>query len=205
MRFVRLSAAGCMAASVAAAFCLAAPGGMSAAAQTMAHPTAKPATPAATPSAAPAAPDDAAADPAKVAAARDFLKAYRPRLDPAYVAAEMDKYRQQVADAMKKQNPKANVKAVMDQRRAEVLARITKQLDKQANMIAPYFTVQELKELTAFFSHGVGKKLTDITPKIQMEMIRRQRVARQLKIPGKSGAVQLNSATPAKPSAPPKK
>jgi hypothetical protein len=143
-------------------------------------------------------------DPAKVAAAREFLKAYRPRLNPAFVSAQMDKVQQQVAENLKKEDPKADVKAVMAKRRAAVLARIDTQLDNQAHMVAPYFTLPELKALTAFFNHGVGKKLIDATPKIQMEMMRRQAVARGLPGSGNPGAMQLKplNATKASPNPP---
>jgi hypothetical protein len=158
-------------------------------AQTMASPPTQ--KPAAAPAVAPAADADTAStdDPAKVAAAREFLKAFRPRLNPAFVSAEMDKVRQQVADNLKKENPKADVNAILAKRRAEVLARIDTQLDSQAHLISRYFTVQELKQLTAFFSTGVGKKLTDMTPKIQIEMMRQRAVARPIPGSGNPGVM----------------
>ncbi|HEX3651978.1 MAG TPA: DUF2059 domain-containing protein [Rhizomicrobium sp.] len=160
-------------------------------AQTMASPSPAQKPAAAPAAAAPAADADTAStdDPAKVAAAREFIMAYRPRLNPAFVSAEMDKVREQVADNLKKQDPKADVKAIMEKQRAEVMARIERQLDDQSHLVSHHFTMQELKDLTAFFSHGAGKKLIDETPKIQMEMMRRHVVARGLPGSGNPGAM----------------
>ena len=139
-------------------------------------------------------------DPATVAAAREFIQTYRPNLNPAFVSAQMDKAKEQMAENLKKQDPKADVKAVLAQRRAEVLARINTQLDTQSQMVSHYFTVPELKALTAFFSQGVGKKLVDSAPKIQMELMRRRAVARGLPGSHNPGAMQskpLNTTKPA--------
>jgi hypothetical protein len=156
---------------------------------------AQPAQKAPAPVAAPASADD----PAKVAAAREFLQAYRPNLNAAFVSAQMEKGRKQFAQALKNGDPKmsdADVNAAMAKRRTQILARLNMQLDTQSQVISGYFTLPELKALTAFFSQGVGKKLVDATPNIQMEMMRRQRVARGL--PGSSNPGSMNSSNAAK-------
>jgi hypothetical protein len=139
-------------------------------AQTMAHPAQKPAA------AAPAPGTASTDDPARVAAARDFLMAYRPRLNPKFAASQLDKFKAEMIAQMHKEDPKIDARAAVEKRRAEVLARIQVQLDQQSHVISRYFTLQELKTLTAFFSGGAGKKLIDVTPKIQMEMMRQRRV-----------------------------
>ena len=175
-------------------------------AQTMAHPAQKPA---AAPAAAATAPATASTDdPAKVAAARDFLMAYRPRLNPKFAESQLEKYKAEMIAQLRKQDPKIDAKAAVEKRRAEVLARIDMQLDKQSHVISHYFSLQELKALTAFFSNGVGKKLIDETPEIQMEMMRQQRVGMGLPRGAMTGKVVVGPDKPAsgqKPAPPPGK
>ncbi len=173
-------------------------------AQTMAHSAQKPAAaaPASATSAA-SAPDTASTDdPAKVAAARDFLMAYRPQLNPKFAQSQLEKYKAEMIAQLHKQDPKIDAKAAVEKRRAEVLARIDLQLDRQSHVISHYFTQQELKALTAFFSGGVGKKLIDVTPNIQMEMMRQRRVSMGLPKGAMTGKVVVGPDKPDSKPAP---
>jgi hypothetical protein len=163
-------------------------GGLAAAAQTMARPMQ---------AAAPSATDD----PAKLAAARDFIVAYRPNSDPKVVAAMLDKLMPGAIAEAKQQNPKADAKKLIEQQRAAYLANAAQALDIQAHVVSRHFSLQELKALTAFFRGPLGKKLANETPNIQREVMREQRLRQPL---GGSRMMVQPPQAPAK-AGPPKK
>src|SRR3954468_12170500 len=112
-------------AGLAAAFCCVALAANSPAeAQTMAQPGQNPKAAA------------AADDPAKVAAARQFIIVYHPRTDPKFVAAMLDKVLPRIAAAIKKENPKADAKKLAEERRAAVLKTANTALDRQAHVVS---------------------------------------------------------------------
>ena len=133
------------------------------------------------PMAAPSQPDD----PAKVAAARQFITLYHPNSDPAVLAKKLDQFLPKMAANEKKQNPKLDVKKFEQERRAMILGQATRALDLQAHVVSRHFTMDELKQLSAFYGGPLGRKLADETPKIQMDLMaqRRQQMLTQ-PIPG---------------------
>jgi hypothetical protein len=154
----------------------------SAPAQTMSRPG-KPAPQAQpAPSAAPAVagkPDD----PAKVAAAREFIVLFHPRMDPAKLAAQIDHFMPGMIKAAKANDPKLDDKKYATQRRAELLAQSTRALDMQAHVVSRHFSLPELKGLSAFYRSPLGRKLTEETPKISMEVMREARLQMPLNMP----------------------
>jgi hypothetical protein len=167
-----------------------------AAAQTMAHP-------------APKAPAPAAAssdDPAKVAAARAFIVAYHPQIDPKNIRARMDKFMPRMIAAAKETNPKDDPKKLAEQRRAAFIDNAEKELDRQSHVVSRHFTMQELKAMTAFFSGSLGRKLNDETPKIRMEMVRERRLRMGLPKGGMAAKMVVGpDSADAKKQAAPKK
>lgn len=166
--------------------------GMAAAASTPAKPMMQPV---------PLPPPPANDDPAKVAAARDFIIAFHPNADPKVVAAMLDKLMPQAIAEAKKENPKADAKKMIEQQRDAYLANATQSLDLQAHVISRHFTLQELKGLTAFFRGPLGKKLAAENINIQREVMREQRLRRGL---GGPRAMMQPVQPPAK-AGPPKK
>jgi len=118
-------------------------------------------------SAAPAATDD----PAKVAAAREFIVLAHPRTDPKILAASIDKAMPRLIAGAKSRDPKLDVKAYEAETRARMISAATTRLELQAQIVSRHFTIEEFKALAAFYSSAVGRKLTEETPKIQMEMM----------------------------------
>jgi hypothetical protein len=166
MRFpnVRLAAhAGILAAAFS---CLNAANGLAAAApaQPMAQPMQLPAPP------------PANDDPAKVAAAREFIIAFHPNADPKVMAVMLDKLMPQAIAEAKKENPKVDAQKVIEQQRAAYLANATQALDLQAHVVSRHFSLQELKGLTAFFRGPLGQKLAAENVNIQREVMREQRL-----------------------------
>ena len=176
MHFQTVISAARAAALVAALSCLAVTTSLPAGAQTMAQPKqnakAQPNQNAQAP-----APAD---DPARVAAAREFLITYHPRMDPKALVAMLDKFRPRMLATAKAADPKADANKVVDERRKSFITNLTRSLDMQSRIIARHFTVQELKGLTAFFRGPLGKKLVEETPKIQMEVMRQHRINRPI-------------------------
>ena len=189
MRFHTVTSAARAAALAVAFSCLAVTSGFAAAAQSQTQPK-----PAMAPS---------SDDPARVAAAREFLITYRPRMDPKALAAMLDKFRPRMLANVKAEDPKADANKVVDQRRKSFITNLTRSLDTQSRIIARHFTVQELKELTAFFRSPVGKKLVEETPKIQMEVMRQHRLSRPIP-PGATVMDMSKENQSSKPPAPKK-
>jgi hypothetical protein len=124
-------------------------------------------------------------DPAKVAAAREFIVVYHPRMDPAKVAAQIDRFMPGMIKAAKANDPKLDEKKYATERRAQLLAQSTHILDVQAHVVSRHFSLPELKGLTAFYRSPLGRKLTDETPKISMEIMREARLQMPLNRPGR--------------------
>ena len=96
----------------------------------------------------PAAPDD----PAKVAAAKQFIQLYHPNTDPKNVSAMIDSYLPRAIEAQRKEDPKFDAKKFAQERRAQIMANAAKGLDMQSHIVSRHFTLPELKELIAFYS-----------------------------------------------------
>jgi hypothetical protein len=208
MRYQTVTLAARAAALAAAFSCLSAANGLAAPpAQTMAPP----AQTMAPPRAMPLPPRPAADDPAKVAAARDFIIAFHPRTDPKVLAAMLDKAMPRILAEIKQQNPKADAKKVVQQQRTAYLANATQALDMQAHVISRHFSLQELKGLTAFYRGPLGKKLVDELANIQAEMMREQQLrqppggAPVMMQPPQGPAMRMAPQAPAMNGAPPKK
>lgn len=108
-------------------------------------------------------------DPAKVAAARQFVLLYHPWVDPKNVSAQLDKTLPVMSAARKKTDPKLDTKKLEAETRARVMERLGRSLDLQSRVISRHFSLQELKSLTAFYASPLGRKLLAETPKIQNE------------------------------------
>jgi hypothetical protein len=124
-------------------------------------------------------------DPAKVAAAREFIVLYHPRMDPAKVAAQIDRFMPGMIKAAKANDPKLDEKKYTAERRAQLLAQSARILDMQARVVSRHFSLPELKGLTGFYRSPLGRKLTDETPKIGMEVMREARLQMPLNPPGR--------------------
>jgi hypothetical protein len=129
----------------------------------------------------PAKPDD----PAKVAAAKEFIVIYHPRMDPAKVAAQIDRFMPGMIKAAKANDPKLDEKKYATERRAQLLAQSARILDMQAHVVSRHFSLPELKGLTGFYRSPLGRKLTDETPKIAMEVMREARLQMPLNRPSR--------------------
>ena len=134
------------------------------------------------PSAAPAVPGKPD-DPAKVAAAKEFIILFHPRMDPAKIAAQIDRFMPGMIKAAKANDPKLDDKKYATQRRAELLAQSARALDLQSHVVSRHFSLPELKGLSAFYRSPLGRKLTEETPKISMEIVRQARLQMPLNMP----------------------
>jgi hypothetical protein len=172
---------------LAAAFCMT----LGAVANVLAAPAAAPVAQAAPP---------AADDPAKVAAAREFITLAHPRTDPQNVAASIDKAMPRLIAGAKRRDPKLDAKVYESQTRARMISTAANRLDLEAQIVSRHFTTEELKELAKFYDSPLGRKLTGETPKIQMELLH---MKRQSDGAGSGAAVVIKA--PAPPQAPPHK
>lgn len=109
-------------------------------------------------------------DPVKVAAARAFLIAYRPNLDPVKSWAMIDKMMPRMIAGQQKLDPKFDPVKYDRDNRIHLMHRILGSLDLQAHVVSRHFSLQELKDLQAFFVGPLGRKLIDQTPVIKREM-----------------------------------
>ena len=159
-----------------------------------------PAKPSAPMQAAPATPKD---DPAKVAAARDFIVAFHPQIDPKNVTMRLNNMMPQMIAAAKMRDPKVNVKEFETEMRARQMSNAAKILDIQSHVVSGHFTLAELKGLTAFYRGPLGRKLTAETPKIQMEVMRQARL-QLAPVPGMPSRAMMppSAMAPAKPASP---
>jgi hypothetical protein len=115
---------------------------------------------------APAKPDD----PAKVAAAREFIILYHPQMNPLNISAKIDRFIPRMVQAAKEQDPKLDVKKFVRERRAQLLKQSQETIDRQAHVVSRHFSMDELRQLTAFFRSPLGRKLNDESPKIQKDL-----------------------------------
>jgi hypothetical protein len=118
-----------------------------------------------------AAPAAAPDDPAKVAAAREFIILAHPRTDPKNVAANADKIMPRLVATAKKNDPKLDEKAYIAGTKAHMLAIATSRLEVESQVVSRHFTLEDLKGLSAFYASPLGRKLTGETPKIQAELM----------------------------------
>jgi len=152
---------------------------------------------------APAKPDD----PAKVAAAKLFVRLYRPRTDPLNVAAMLDRTAPRMAAAAKRNDPKLDVKAYTRNVKARGMEHAMLVLDIQAHVVSRHFTLAELNQLIAFCRSPLGQKLIAQTPPIQFEVLMEERNKRMPPLPRQllhpSGPPMLKGGPqPASPASP---
>jgi Uncharacterized protein conserved in bacteria (DUF2059) len=153
-------------------------------------------------------------DPAKVEAARQFILVYHPHIDPKNVNKMLDEYIPRLIAATKKVNPKLDEKKFAQERRATILSGAAQSLVNQSHVVSRHFTLQELKNLTAFYGSPLGRKIVEESPRITQEMRMAHQMERMAKPgdkdnddddddakPSSKGAAQASTATPAKPPA----
>lgn len=136
---------------------------------------------------APVAPAKPGDDPAKVAAARQFITAYHPQTDPQIVSKMIDQVMPRMIEAAKRGNSKLDPKKFAVETKAKYMQTTGRMLDLQSLMVSRHFSLQELNALTAFFRGPLGHKLMVETPKIRGDMLeekRRQEAASPSKKPG---------------------
>ena len=148
---------------------------------------------------APAIPDD----PAKVAAAKEFIQLYHPNTDPKNVSAAIDKFMPRAIEAAKKNDPKLDAKKFAQEKKSQMMANAATSLDRQSHVVSRHFTLEELKGLIAFYGSPLGRKLTGETRGITMELRMMQRqnakpVKVQITGSPDSGKVVLAPADPKK-------
>jgi len=110
-------------------------------------------------------------DPAKVELAKQFLIAYHPRLDIKNVKKVLDNFIPRAVEQYRKRDPKFDAKKYEAETRDRVMKGAVKKVDLQSHIVSRHFTMQELKDLNAFFRGPLGSKLIAETPKIQMDML----------------------------------
>ncbi len=117
----------------------------------------------------PAIPDD----PAKIAAAKEFLLLYRPQVDPRKFAAQLNVAMPSILGRAKAREPNISekeLKAFAQRVRTRYMKQATENFDLQVRAIARHFTLAELKGLIAFCRSPLGRKLIEETPKIQRDV-----------------------------------
>jgi hypothetical protein len=139
----------------------------------IAAPPAKPPTPQA------ALPDD----PAKVAAAREFILVSHPRTDPKAIAAIIDRNLPRMIARAKAADPKLDAAAFGKEYRQRALHQASMTLDIMSHAVARHFTMPEIRDLTAFYRSPLGQKLTEQTPYIQNEVMMAKRADNEPPLP----------------------
>ena len=146
-------------------------------------------------------------DPAKVAAAREFIILYHPQVDPKKLMARLDEALPRMAAQAKKMDPELDEKGYIANARAHYIEGNRQSLERQSHVVSRHFTLQELKDLIAFCKSKLGQRLIVETMNIQTEMMLDNRAQRRATL--KPGAeVELGpggSIVNAKPVAPPHK
>ncbi len=137
-------------------------------------------------------------DPAKVAAAKQFIMLYHPQTDPKNINKMIDVYMPHAIAAAQKKDPKLDAKKFEQDKRAHFLDNAARTLDNQAHVVSRHFSLQELKDLSAFFGGALGQKLTAESPRITQEI----RVAHREEMMPKPGDDRDDSQAPSKPAAP---
>ena len=123
--------------------------------------------PAAAAPAIPQSPDD----PAKVAAARNFIMAFHPQLDPKNVSVLIEKRLPFALKAAQKNDPKLDVKKFEDATRKRLMGMAMRSLDMQSHVVSRHFSLKELNDLNAFFRGPLGSKLANEIHKINFDML----------------------------------
>jgi len=141
-------------------------------------------TASAAPPAKPPAPAAAAKDdPAKVAAAREFILVAHPRTDPKTIEANLDRNLPRMAARAKAADPKIDPTAYMKEYKSRALRQAAITFDIMSRAVARHFTLQEIRDLTAFYRSPLGRKLTEQTPYIQREVMIGKRADNQPPLP----------------------
>lgn len=122
-------------------------------------------------------------DPKKVAAAKEFIQLYHPRMSLAMVKQMLDKFMPRSIAAKKARDPKFDARTYEKEMRERVMKGSAEKLDTQARIVSRHFTLPELQSLILFFKAPLGKKLVAETPKIQRDMLTWRR-ANNLNMPG---------------------
>lgn len=161
--------------------------------------TAAGAAPPAKPAAPPAASQD---DPAKVAAAREFILVSHPRTDPKSIAANLDRNLPRMAARAKAADPTIDADAFAKEYRSRALHQASMTLDTMSRAVAHHFTMQEIQDLTAFYRSPLGRKLTEQTPYIQREVMMIRRQDKEPPLPHMPGMYAPPPAQPSKPQPP---
>jgi uncharacterized protein len=115
-------------------------------------------------------------DPAKIAAAKEFIALYHPNMGLANVKKMLDAYIPRMVALQKKRNPSFDARKYEAELRPRVMNGSAAKLELQAKFVSRHFTMAELQGLILFFKAPLGKKLAEETPKIQRDllMMRRQ-------------------------------
>jgi len=114
-------------------------------------------------------------DPAKVAAAKDFIIAYHPHMDPRIIAKEVEHALPQMFAAAREKDRKLDRKKFEQDTLAHFRESSAGMLELQGHIVSRHFTLQELKDMAAFYSSPLGRKLLAETPKIRQEMTQEKR------------------------------
>ncbi|HWA02262.1 MAG TPA: DUF2059 domain-containing protein [Rhizomicrobium sp.] len=109
-------------------------------------------------------------DPAKVEAARQFIKLYHPNTDPEVASRLLNEMMPKIVANRKKGDPKVDVKKFEQEVRKRALTRASANLQLQSRVVSHHFTLPELKALAAFFASPLGRKLVKETPFIKRDM-----------------------------------
>jgi hypothetical protein len=141
-------------------------------------------------------------DPAKVAAAREFILVSHPRTDPKNIAANLDTNLPRMAARAKAADPKLDADAFAKEYRSRALRQASMTLDIMSRAVARHFTMQEIRDLTAFYRSPLGRKLTEQTPYIQREVIMSKRLDEEPPLPHMPGRYAPPPAQPSKPQPP---
>ncbi|HVU21047.1 MAG TPA: DUF2059 domain-containing protein [Rhizomicrobium sp.] len=120
-------------------------------------------------------------DPAKVAAAKQFIMLYHPNTDPKNINRAVEAYLPRAVAAARKDDPKLDVKKFEREKRQHFLDNGARLLNNQAHVVSRHFTLQELKDMSAFFGSTLGRKLTSEAPRITQEirMARREEMKKR--------------------------
>jgi hypothetical protein len=138
-------------------------------------------------------------DPAKVAAAREFILVAHPRTDPKNIETNLDRNLPRMAARAKAADPKLDTDAFMKEYRSRALHQASLTLDIMSRAVARHFSLQEIKDLTAFYRSPLGRKLTEQTPYIQREVMMAKRLDREPPLPGMRRMMAPPLAQPSKP------
>jgi hypothetical protein len=109
-----------------------------------------------------------AADPARLAAARDLFRAMGSE---AQMRVAIETMTSGLANIVKQQKPGASreIDDVFKSLRDKFMARTAEVTEMVAPLWAERFTVEEMQEIARFFESGVGKKLVTVQPELMQK------------------------------------